>query len=48
MVDLENQMGCLAFPTDVSQEKMDAWLEEMKAWLKEATACQEATEFCLE
>jgi hypothetical protein len=27
---------------------MDAWLVEMKASRKETTACQEATEACLE
>jgi hypothetical protein len=33
---------------DAYQEKMDARLEEMKDNRKETTACQEATEACLD
>jgi hypothetical protein len=41
MADLKIQRGCLTSRIDVNQEKIDAWL-------KETTACQEATEACLE
>jgi hypothetical protein len=33
---------------DDNQEKMDAWIAEIRAWQTETTACQEATDTCLE